>query len=260
MTFRDIADILEDWAPLSFAENYDNVGLIVGEQDTTITGALINLDLTHAVIEEAIQKQCNIIITHHPIWFNARKRLNGEDYVSKLILQAIRNNIGLYAIHTNLDNIKLGVNYKMAEKLKLHDCHFLAPKLHFNIGSGMIGHLPFPFSKKEFLQKLKEVFGCQGIRYADTYKDKISTVAICGGSGSFLIEEALRQGADAFVTGDVTYHKFFDSENQLLYVDIGHYESEQFTSELILEFLQHKNILFPAYLSTIRTNPVLYFA
>lgn len=261
MTIQEIAKIIESWAPLPAAESYDNVGLLVGYPQQVVTGVLINLDVTEALIEEAIQKKCNLIVTHHPIWFSGRKRLNGEDYVSRIIMSAIKNDIALYACHTNLDNIQTGVNQKICDTIGLKEVQFLSPKPHPipPLGSGMIGTLAQPLSKNEFLTHIKSVFQCGGIRFADASIHNIQKVAVCGGSGSFLIADAIRQGADAFVTADITYHKYFDNENRILLLDIGHYESEQYTSELLFAFLSEKIPNFALYLSDLSTNPVKYF-
>ncbi len=259
MTIKEITDALEVWAPPPVAESYDNVGLLIGNEAWEAKGVLINLDVTEAVVEEAIERDINLIVTHHPIWFTGRKRLVPEDYVSRTLIKAIKHDIALYAIHTNLDNIREGVNDEMARRLELHELEFLRPKHDPNYGSGLIGILPQPLSKKKFLQLVKDRFHCGGIRYADADLTEIQRVAICGGSGSFLTTDAIRRGADALVTADITYHKFFDSDNQLLLLDIGHYESEQFTSELIARFLSNKFANFAVHLSAIRTNPVSYF-
>lgn len=263
MIVKDIADVLEAWAPPPIAESYDNVGLLVGNPQQEVTGALINLDMTEDVIQEALDNNINLIIAHHPIWFSARKRLNGEDYVSRTIIAAVKHDIALYACHTNLDNVRDGVNKRIADKLGLEKIDFLRPKAarpgETLFGSGMIGFLPEPLTKMDFLALVKETFACGGIRYADSVKETIHKVAVCGGAGSFLTRDAERAGADALVTADITYHKFFDSEGKFLLMDIGHYESEQFTSELIHEYLSKKFPKFALHLSAQRTNPVRYF-
>ena len=252
MQISTIASALEEWAPPPIAESYDNVGLLVGDPNVEVSGALVNLDMTEEVVEEAIEKGIGLIVAHHPIWFVPRKRLNGEDYVSRTIIKAIKHDIALYACHTNLDNIRTGVNQRICEKLGLEDLSFLqnkpATEGEQTFGSGMIGRLSAPMSKHEFLTHVKTTFGCGGIRYADSSSEQIETVAVCGGAGSFLTKTARKRGADAFVTADITYHKFFDNEQDLLLLDIGHYESEQFTSELILEFFSKK---FPTFCSPI---------
>lgn len=261
MTIRDIANVLEAWAPPASAEAYDNVGLLAGDPAQAVTGILINLDMTEAVVEEAVRRGCNLVVAHHPIWFGPRKRLTPEDYVGRTLLRAIREGVHLYAIHTNLDNVRTGVNHRMAERLGLRDTGFLLPKASpepGTYGSGLIGYLPEPLPKAAFLDQVREAFLCGGIRYADSPATHIHKVAVCGGAGSFLTAAALQQGADALVTADITYHKFFDNEDRLLLLDIGHYESEQFTSALIHAYLSEKFPNFAIHLSATRTNPVHY--
>ncbi|MFN0204678.1 MAG: Nif3-like dinuclear metal center hexameric protein [Bacteroidia bacterium] len=260
-TIQEIANALAQLAPPPIAESYDNVGLLVGYPQVEATGVLINLDVTEEVLAEAKALGINLIVTHHPIWFMARKKLNGEDYVSRIIMSAIKNDIALYACHTNLDNVRNGVNLKIAEKLGLQNIRFLSEKVVQNevYGSGMIGEWDTALSTNEFLAKVSETFHCQGIRYSGNTKKAIQKVAVCGGAGSFLISQALQKQADALVTADVTYHKFFDAEDKLLLLDIGHYESEQFTSELIFAYLSEKFTNFALYLSKVHTNPVKYF-
>lgn len=261
MLAKEIAQALEEWAPLHLAESYDNVGLLVGSPEQTVSGVLINLDMTEDVVDEAIKRGLNMIVAHHPIWFSGRKRLNGDDYVSRTIMKAVKHDILLYAFHTNLDNIRTGVNHMIASKIGLKAIEILKPNPRLEeTGAGMLGDLPHSMSKTDFLALVKDKFQAGGIRYADFPGEKISKVAVCGGSGSFLTQEAIRAGADAFVTADITYHKFFDNENRILLMDIGHYESEQFTSDLIIKHLSKKFPNFAIHLSEIRTNPVRYFA
>ncbi|MEZ4828264.1 MAG: Nif3-like dinuclear metal center hexameric protein [Bacteroidia bacterium] len=262
MKIREIAEVLEKWAPPPIAESYDNVGLLVGYPEMDVTGILVSLDATEEVVEEAFQKGLNLVVAHHPIWFSPRKRLNGEDYISRTIISAIKKDVAIYACHTNLDNVRTGVNHQICAKLGLEDVRFLQAKTisgESDFGSGMIGNLPSPMKKMDFLASVKDIFGCGGIRYADADKSEIQKVAVCGGAGSFLTSEAIRQNADALVTADITYHKFFDNEQKMLLLDIGHYESEQFTSVLIRDYLSEKFINFAIRLSEVITNPVRYF-
>ena len=261
MKLSAITQELESWAPPSFAESYDNVGLLVGNPQQEVTGTLINLDVTEEVLDEAFALGVNLIITHHPIWFRPRKRLTGEDYVSRILIQAIKKDIALYAIHTNLDNVRSGVNFKIAQMIDLGETQFLSPRPTTpETGSGLIGYLPSPISKADFLDQIKATFRCGGIRYADIKNPhkKIHKVAVCGGAGSFLIPEARRHGVDAFLTSDISYHYFFEGDGQFLLCDIGHYESEQFTSQLIFEFISKKFPKFANHLSQVRTNPIYY--
>lgn len=363
MTFSDIASLLHEWAPPSLAESYDNPGLIVGIPSTHCTGVLVSLDCTEAVIEEAKKKGCNLVVSHHPIWFGSRKKLNGEDYVSRTIMKAVKEDIGIFAIHTNLDNVQSGVNAMICERLGLKNYRILDPKkgnlkklvvfvphpnreavlealwaagagkignydqaafwttgtgsfrpleganpaigsvgdreyveesrveVIFQVqrekallqalksahpyeevafylsdagtddretGSGMVGEFDNPLKKKDFLDLIREKFKAGIVRYADCAQEEIKRVAVCGGSGSFLISNALRVKADAFVTGDLTYHKFFDGEGRMMIADIGHGESEQFTGEWICRYLSGKNPSFAVLLSDTQTNPLKY--
>ncbi len=264
ITIKDIAKSLEDWAPPLAAESYDNVGLLVGYPHLELSGVLLNLDMTEEVVLEAIKLGANMVIAHHPIWFTARKQLIGQDYISRAIMTAIKHDIALYACHTNLDNIRTGVNMRISAQLGLKNLTFLRPKPSNQegglYGSGQIGYLPQAISKQDFLHLVKDTFNCGGIRYADCKKEWIHKVAVCGGAGSFLTSDAIKQGADAFITADISYHKFFDNERKVLLLDIGHYESEQYTSNLICEYLLEKFPKFAVHLSKIKTNPVRYFS
>jgi dinuclear metal center YbgI/SA1388 family protein len=272
MKIRQITNYLESVAPLSLQEDYDNSGLIIGNEETEVTNALMTLDCTEAVVDEAIQKKCNLIIAHHPIVFRGLKKFTGKNYVERVVLKAIQNNISVYAIHTNLDNVSEGVNKRICEKLGLNNPKFLAVKLPspgreaqgVRSGSGMIGTLSKPMSEIAFLNKVKKVFcnaetqNVASLRYTDLTGKKVSRIAVCGGSGSFLLEAAIAAKADFFVTSDFKYHQFFDADNQLVIADIGHYESEQYTKELLRDLLKRKFPIFAPHLSKVKTNPVNY--
>jgi dinuclear metal center YbgI/SA1388 family protein len=364
LTIKDITNLLETLAPLSLQENYDNAGLLTGNPDQAVSKILVTLDATEAVIDEAIAKKCELVIAHHPIIFGGLKKLNGKNYVERTVIKAIKHDIAIYAIHTNLDNVHHGVNHKIAEKIGLKKLQILSPvggklkKLvtfvpdahlepvqkslfeagcgtignydecsfstsgtgtfrgnessnpfvgkkgeqhkeaetrletifpahlqqaivkaltkahpyeevaydiysldnkHTNIGSGMIGELERPLSKEAFLMHLKTSMQLNCIRYTQTTGNQISKIAVCGGAGSFLLKNALAAGADAFVTADFKYHEFFDAENRLMIADIGHYESEIFTKELLKDVIQEKFPTFAVLLSEINTNPINYF-
>lgn len=277
MQIKTITSYLESIAPLSLQEEYDNSGLITGNGEDEVLGALICLDCTEAVVDEAIQKKCNLIIAHHPIVFKELKNITGENYVQRTVLKAIRNNISIYAIHTNLDNVSVGVNKRICEKLKLNNCKILAPKSSpytplrggQTAGSGMIGTLFKPMTEIAFLNKVKKVMKAESLRYTTLLAKKVTKIAVCGGSGSFLLNDAIAAGADVFVTADFKYHQFFDADNKIVIADIGHYESEQFTKELIRDLLVHllrdpsyggkqKFPIFVPHLTKINTNPVHY--
>jgi dinuclear metal center YbgI/SA1388 family protein len=364
MTIKELTDYLEKIAPLSYQEDYDNCGLIIGDSNAEITNVLVSLDVTLEVIEEAIAKKCNLIIAHHPLIFKGLKKLNGKNFIEKSVIKAIKNDIAIYAIHTNLDNVTNGVNFKIAEKLNLQNVSILKPKsdtlmkltvfcpkdntpklqdafyaagageignysncsfkssgigsfkpnaaatpvigknnkyeeveenrievvfpaylegkmldtlrknhmyeevayyLHKienqnqGVGSGAIGFLPHTMSKADFLAYLKKSMELNVIRFTETKTEKIKKVAVCGGVGSFLLADAKKQGADAFVTADYKYHEFFDAENQIMIADIGHFESEVYTKDLIVEIISKKFTNFASYLSEIDTNPIKYY-
>ncbi|MDP1746418.1 MAG: Nif3-like dinuclear metal center hexameric protein [Bacteroidota bacterium] len=363
MKLQEITDCLEAYAPLALQESYDNAGLICGSKDMDITAALICLDSTEAVIDEAIERGCNLVIAHHPIVFSGLKKFNGKNYVERVIIKAIRNNIAIYAAHTNLDNVHNGVNAKIAEKLGLVNCNVLAPQknllkklvtfcpeakaeevrtalfsagagkianydecsfnttgtgtfragagsdpfvgeigkqhqenevrietiypqhiesqllkalfethpyeevaydliplsnTHNRIGAGLVGELPEKSNEMDFLKHLKTVMKSDSVRYTALRDKMVKKIAICGGSGSFLLGDAIKSGADVFVTADFKYHQFFDAENRIIIADIGHYESEQFTVELFYEILKKKFSTFALLISTINTNPIKY--
>ncbi|WP_461069527.1 Nif3-like dinuclear metal center hexameric protein [Spirosoma horti] len=361
---RHLAAHIEALAPLAYQESYDNVGLLVGDPSTIITGVLVTLDVTEAVVDEAIAKGCNVIVAHHPIVFKGLKKLNGKTYVERTVIKAIKHDIALYAAHTNLDNVAGGVNFKIAEKLTLQNVRILAPKTqvltklvtfvpvaatqtvldalyeagagqvgeykncsfrvsgigtfqpsekaqpaigqageyheeaenrveviipthqqgqlltalrrahpyeevayyltgldnqHQEVGSGAVGDLAEPLAGEAWLSYLKEHMSLNLIRYTPLPDRPISRIAVCGGVGSFLLPDAIRAGADVFVTADYKYHEFFDAENRISICDISHYESEVFTKDLIRGHLAKKFTTFAVILSETDTNPVRYF-
>lgn len=361
---KDVAGFIESFAPLSLQESYDNAGLITGDVNTEINTVLITLDVTEKVVDEAIQKKAQLIVAHHPIIFSGLKKLTGKNYVERTIITAIKNDIAIYAAHTNLDSVDGGVNHKICEKLGLENCRILQPggqqlkklvtyipiqkadqvreavfnagagnignydncgfvseglgtfrgnenanpfvgkkgeihsekEIRFEtifpaylqgriieallkshpyeevaydiypldnkfdkIGSGMIGTLATPISEIEFLKQLKSTFNTGLIKHTALKRKPVEKVAVCGGSGSFLLNAAIAAGADFFVSGDFKYHQFFDAENKIVIADIGHFESEQFTKELFYELLTKKFPTFAIHLSEVVTNPVFYF-
>jgi len=362
-TVQDILSALETLAPLRYQESYDNAGLIVGDRKQKISKALLTLDCTEEVLDEAIQCGAQLIIAHHPILFSGLKSLTGKNYVERVLLKAIRHQIAIYAAHTNLDNMYHGVNRHIARRLGLTDCRVLEPmrnilthlyvyvpethldklrtalfeagagqigqysecsfsfpgegtyrpsenakpyigsknklqkepeiklevlvpahaeqsvlramrenhpyeeiaygmvslkNAHQEIGAGMIGQLPKPMKSDSFLKKLKKTMQTSCIRHTAPVKKEISRVALCGGSGHFLLPAAICEKADIFITADVKYHQFFDAENHLILADIGHFESEQFTPEIFYEVLSKKIPNFAFHLSSVNTNPIHY--
>ncbi|WP_323756163.1 Nif3-like dinuclear metal center hexameric protein [Roseivirga sp.] len=361
---KEIIEVLEKLAPPVYQESYDNSGLITGDKNWDVSGVMVSLDCIESVIDDAIAKKCNLIVAHHPIVFKGLKKLNGKNYVERTIIKAIKNDIAIYAIHTNLDNVYLGVNQKIANQIGLVNTRILAPKKqvleklvvfipkddsnrvlnalhavgageignyshcsfklngtgsfkpneranpaigerdqleHVNedrveimypnhlsgkvihtlkethpyeevayyisqlenenqeVGAGMIGQLEKEMTSYEFLNHLKQSMQLSSIRYTAKNVDSIKTVALCGGAGSFLLASAMAKNADAFVTGDFKYHEFFDGEGKTMIADIGHYESEKFTKELLHSLLTEKFANIATYLTEVNTNPVLYF-
>lgn len=265
MQIGQITKTLENWAPLSFQEDYDNCGLLVGNSNTICTGVLCSLDCTEAVIDEAIVKNCNLIVSHHPIIFKGIKQFDENSYVARTVLKAIQHNIAVYAIHTNLDNILDGVNKTIADKLNLGNRRILAPKFGFQdqngkeIGSGLIGELPLETDEAEFIKWIKEKFNLSVLKHTPFTGKQLKNIALCGGAGSFLMGSAKAQKADCYITSDLKYHDFFEADGQLLLIDIGHGESEQWVSDLIVAYLTAKFPTFAVLHSLVCTQPITYF-
>ncbi|MDG2372603.1 MAG: Nif3-like dinuclear metal center hexameric protein [Flavobacteriaceae bacterium] len=260
MQIQDFINTIEEWAPTSQAENFDNVGLLVGDPNLNLTGALITLDTTEQVVIEAIEKNCNLIVSFHPIIFSGIKKLTTNSYVEKTVLKAIENKISIYSIHTSLDNHVEGVNYKISEKLGLKNSQILIPNKENNhIGMGRIGDLEKSLEEKEFLEFLKIRMNTTSIRHSCLLNKKIKKIAVLGGSGAFAIKNSIEQKADAYVTADLKYHNFFEANKQIVLIDIGHFESEQFTKNLIHDYLKKKFPNFAIILAYTNTNPVNYF-
>lgn len=363
MTVESVCKLIEDVAPLSLQEKYDNSGLLIGNPENEITSVLLTLDVTEAVIAEAMSKNCNLIISHHPVIFHPLKRITGKTSVERIVIQAIKNNIAIYAAHTNMDNIINGVNGKIAEKLKLINTQVLRPannilyklitfvpkiqsyavrealfeagagqignydacsfnaegngtfrsnekaqpyvgdigKIHTepeirievifpefrkqkiisaliaqhpyeepaydiiklenewkNVGSGIVGNLSEPIDEIDFLHNLKQIFEVAVIKHSPLTGKKIQKIAVCGGSGNFLIRDALSANADIYISGDLHYHDFFEHENRILLADIGHFESEQYTKDVFYEIITKKIPNFAVQISEIKTNPINY--
>ena len=256
-----MTNFLEQYAPLEYQETYDNCGLIIGDANAEIKGVLITLDCIESVIDEAIATGCNLIVAHHPIIFSGLKKLNGSNYIERTVIKAIKNDIAIYAIHTNLDNMHNGVSAKIAEKLGLENCKVLAPKsdlINKQVGSGIIGELKTAVNTEQFLMDIKENMQTDCVRYTPIVNQEIKRVAVCGGSGSFLLKNAIEAKVDIFITADFKYHEFFDAENHIIIADIGHYESEQFTKDLIYDLLTDNFTKFAVRLSKVNTNPIKY--
>ena len=260
MKLIDIQYVLEDWSPISNAEDFDNVGLLVGDPNAIIEKALITLDTTQNILDEAINQNCNLIITFHPFLYKGDESLKSEEYVDEIIVKALKHNINIYAIHTNLDNNPKGVSFQIAKRLGLKNLEIMMKKDEKeNIGMGMIGDLEIEKTETDFLNFLKDKMEISNLRHSNLLGNNIKRIGVLGGSGSFGIEEALNKNIDCYVTADLKYHDFFKSNNKMLLVDIGHYESEKYTKELILNYLNKKIPKFACVIAKSRTNPVNYY-
>lgn len=364
MKIKDIIAALEELAPLSLQEKYDNAGLITGNEEDTVNAILCTVDITEEVVDEALELGVDLILSHHPVIFDGIRSLTGRSFTERILIKSIKNNIAIYSAHTNIDNTIEGVNKMICNKLSLHHCRILLPmkdylykivtfvpedhagkvrealfkggagqignysncsynvagqgtftasensipfageigkphaenetrievvvakhhidqvisellKVHpyeevaYDVyplqndyrmaGSGMIGQLEQPQSVNIFLKDLMKIFNVGAIRYSGDENKLVEKVAVCGGSGSFLIKNAIREHADAFITGDIKYHQYFDANRSMLLCDIGHYESEQFTKDLFYIFLTKKFSIFAVHLSQVVTNPIKYY-
>lgn len=258
MIVQNIVSVLEEVASLSYQEDYDNAGLIVGNRKDAVSKVLISLDVTSEVVQEAIDCGADLIVSHHPFVFRAMKKFNNSNDVEKCLKMAMKHDIAIYASHTNMDSVISGVNGKICEKLGLSNCGILVPTENNLVGNGMIGEYSEPKNAQDFLDNVKKTFNCGVIRHTKIVSETIRKVAVCGGSGSFLIQDAVNAGADVFITSDVKYHDFFQAENKIILADIGHYESEQFTKELFCELLKKNFYNFAFQISKVNTNPINY--
>ena len=261
MLVRDILNCITEVAPLQWQESYDNAGLQVGDLNAETRKALICLDITEDIVDEAIAKQCDLIISHHPLIFRGLKHLSPETYIERAVMKAIKHDIAMISMHTNLDNSYLGVSRVLADRLGLRNLHILqpsevAPEL---CGAGMIGEFQNPMEETDFLALVADTIGSPCLRHSALMGRKIQKVALCGGSGSPFMGDALRQKADAYLTADIKYHDFFIPEGDMLLVDGGHFETEQFTKELICGLIQKKFPTFAAEIAETKTNSVHYF-
>ena len=264
----EILSYITEVAPIHWQESYDNSGLLVGDANALVDKVLLTLDLTEKVIDEAIENSFHLVISHHPLIFKGLKNILVDDTTGRIITKAIKHDISIAAMHTNIDNSFYGVNRVLAEQLGLKDLNILhlnaSVSQHFSdsetqVGSGMIGYLENEMSEKDFLKIVKEKLNVGAIRHTELLNKPIKKVAICGGSGSFLIGDAKRCGADAYITADLKYHDFFDADNEILIVDAGHFETEQFTKQLFADIILKKNPKFAVQISRVNTNSVNYF-
>ena len=260
---KEIIAALERFAPLPLQESYDNAGLQCGLTETEVSGALLCLDITEDVLREAVDLGCNLVISHHPLLFNALRQVTDVNMVQRCVRMAVQNDICIYAAHTNLDNVVDGVNYKMAEKLGLIDVQLMEPRTvvlkngqHVKCGSGILGYLPQGEDSLAFLQRVKQAFGVEALQHNALLERPIGSVAICGGAGDFMLETALQADADAFLTGEMHYHTWFGHEQEIQIAVLGHYESEQFTREIFRSIIEEAAPMLPVYDTEVMTNPI----
>ena len=271
MTIQEIIDSLERLAPLDLQDSFDNAGLQIGLcdgkgfgiNDSECTGVLVCLDVTEAVIDEAAVKGCNLIVSHHPLIFRPLRRVAGQTWQERCVVKAILNGIAIYSAHTNLDNAPDGVNYKIADILGLDNIQWLEEKPGAEAGSGIIGDMTSLMDEAQFISSLKEAFGVDCIAHSATKDRWVRKVAVCGGAGAFLLPKAVEMGADCFVCGEFSYHNYFDADGAydgqgILLAELGHYQSEQFTMNLIRKWLLDNFFNLKVILTEINTNPIIF--
>jgi len=258
---KQVLSALEQFAPLPLQESWDNAGLQVGLTEADVSGALLCLDVNEAVVDEAIRKGCNLIVSHHPLLFRGLKQIAGRTGVERCVMKAIRNDVVVVSMHTNMDNAMNGVNWKIAEKLGMVECRFFAPKQVDGIeaGSGVLGLLATEMAAGDFIGLLKERFHVECVQANALLSRPLRKVAICGGAGDFLLDEAIAQGADAFITGEMHYHTYFDHEEQIQICVIGHYQSEQYTAEIFRDIIRRQCPGMRTEMAETNTNPIKYF-
>lgn len=263
MTVRDIAEAIEKVAPLQWQDDFDNAGLQVGDGQQPVSAVLVCLDVTEDILVEAAKKGCSLVVAHHPLIFNPLRQVAGLTYQQRCVEKSIKSDIAIYAAHTNLDNAKGGVNFRIAQKIGLSGLQFLQPKVEGQCGSGVIGSLKKPMSEAAFLKKLKTAFGVEDLQHSRLKGRTIEKVALCGGAGSFLAEAAVEAGADAFVTGEISYHSYFDADGAygghgLLLAEMGHYESEQFTIDLLSDIISEAFPNLRIEKTELCTDPIMH--
>ncbi len=264
MNINKVVDALEQYAPLPLQEGYDNAGLQVGLTETVeVSGALLCLDVTEQVVDEAIEKGCNLIVSHHPLIFRKLARIADENYVQRTVRKAIKHDIAIVSMHTNMDAATGGVNFKIAEKLGLKHLQFFAGEKEVDGvkgGEGVMGEVSEAarWAADDLVLLLREKFGAECVQCNQLLRRPIRRVALCGGAGSFLLDAAVAAGADAFITGEMHYHEFFGHEQEIQICVIGHYQSEQFTSEIFKSIIEEKCPGVKCFISEVNTNPIIY--
>ena len=251
---------LERFAPLPLQESGDNAGLQLGLTETEVSGALVCLDVNERIVDEAINRGCNLIVSHHPLLFRGLKTISDLTDVQRTVMHAIQQGIAVISMHTNMDNARGGVNFRIAQKLGLEDVRFFAQKQVGSIeaGSGVVGELAAPLAADDFIIAVKKAFGVECAMCNELLRRPIKRVAICGGAGDFLLDEAVKNQADAFITGEMHYHQYFGYEQQIQICVIGHYQSEQFTAEIFEEIIQKECPGVKTCIAQTCTNPILY--
>ena len=259
VNIKEVLSALERFAPLPLQESWDNAGLQVGLTETEVSGALLCLDVNERIVDEAVAKGCNLIVSHHPLLFRGLKTISDLNDVQRTVMSAIKKGIAVISMHTNMDNAKGGVNYRIAEKLGLKDVKFLAPSgADAEAGSGVVGELAEPLAADDFIIAVKKAFGVECAMCNELLRRPIKRVALCGGAGDFLLDEAVKNQADAFITGEMHYHQYFGYEQTIQICVIGHYQSEQYTAEIFEEIIQKECPGVKTYIAETNTNPILY--
>ena len=260
MKIKQVLEALEQFAPLPLQESWDNAGLQIGLTEAEVSGALLCLDVTEQIVREAVERGCNLVVSHHPLLFRGLKQVADLNDVQRTVRQAIKHDVCIVSLHTNMDNARGGVNWKIAEKLGLTDVAFFQQKTVGDIvcGSGVTGLMPQPLDARSFVEKVKQTFGVACAHCNELLQRPIAKVAICGGAGDFLLDDAIRCGADAFITGEMHYHQYFGHEQEIQICVIGHYESEQFTSEIFRDIINEKCPGVRTLITKTNTNPIHY--
>ncbi len=265
MRIKEIAEAIEQYAPLRLQEEWDNAGIQVGDPEAEVTGVLLCTDATEAVVSEAIDRGFNLVISHHPLIFRGLKKIMGRTPVERTVAMAIKHDITIYSAHTNMDSAWQGVSFRMADKIGMTGVTFLDDNRvdpygdgdSTQAGCGVIGDIE-PMTAREVLKRVKEAFEVGAVRYSGNADTMVTRVALCGGAGGFLLDKAVQLGAQLYVTADMRYHDFLDNSQRIVVADIGHYESEHFTKEIFLEIIQKKNPTFAVAFAKNETNQVNY--
>ena len=260
MKIKEVFNALERFAPLPLQEDWDNAGLQVGLTETEASGALLCLDVNEKIVDEAVAHGCNLIVSHHPLLFRGVKCLSDADTVQRTLWKAVKEGVAVISMHTNMDNARNGVNFKIAERMGLVNVRFFAGKTMAGMecGSGVVGELPEPEAADDFIIRVKKRFDVECAMCNELLRRPVRHVAVCGGAGDFLLPQAIREGADAFVTGEMHYHQYFGHEQEIQICVIGHYQSEQFTSEIFKTIISEACPGLPLFVAETNTNPIIY--